>query len=611
MWTGEWWRRGICTDAAQVREDRSIVEGKGIAVCINDIDPVMIKKVVLRNFKRFKEETFEFNSFDLIVGANNSGKSTILQALAIWQYCVDQFSLEKRTGKTGIQIVLPNFTALPVPEFNLLWKDRTDRSYPKNDQGVAQRSTFYILIEIDVYWKGQDQFDKHFCVQLRYQTPQSVYAIPKSGWADFKDLSLASDFPRIVYVPPFSGIEPHEQWMDDGNVKQHVGKSQPGSVLRNLLLRVIDNNNDRGDKDWEEISSVVKTWFNVDLQRPQYTRGISTEIKVEYKVDGKLYDVISGGSGFHQILTLLAFLYGYKGVNTILLDEPDAHLHNNLQRTVINFFLSHGVQFLIATHSEEFIRDIDIHSILSIMSGTPKRVLSNVEIIHALSDVDNNDIIRTQESPFILYLEGEDDDRILAEWARILGKEDIYQRFYPYILGGANKKIMQERSDSHFRALKQIVPNLKRVLLLDYDGDDAYHPDNSNPVYHEWKRKNIDNYLLVPSAWEKAVAIVSGESVDSLFLEPYSKIIEEFFAGQNLLLPPNSSWRDVKADIFAVLDGKKILFEKEDALFRRISEYGDRHIKLNRQRIASVMSKEELHQDIWDFFDALEQVVTN
>ena len=256
----------------------------------------MIKKVVLRNFKRFQEEAFDINSFDIIVGANNSGKSTVLQALAIWQYCVDQFSREHRTGKTGIQIVLPNFTALPVPEFNLLWKDRTDRSYPKNEQGVTPKSPVYILIEIDVFWRDRNQEERNFCVQLRYHTPQSVYAIPKSGWAAFKSLSFTDDFPKIVYVPPFSGIEPHEPWMDAGNVKQQVGKSQPGSVLRNLLYRVLDDRGAQGEKDWDEISSVVKLWFNVELQRPHYSKGISTEIKVEYKANGKLYDVISGGS---------------------------------------------------------------------------------------------------------------------------------------------------------------------------------------------------------------------------------------------------------------------------------------------------------------------------
>ena len=80
----------------------------------------MITKLLIKNFKKIEDELFSFNDFELLVGANNSGKSTILQAMAIWQYCIEQFRVSNRNGKTGIQVVLPNFTALPLPEFLLL-----------------------------------------------------------------------------------------------------------------------------------------------------------------------------------------------------------------------------------------------------------------------------------------------------------------------------------------------------------------------------------------------------------------------------------------------------------------------------------------------------------
>ena len=85
----------------------------------------MINRLTLRNFKNVGEQIYDFTQFDLLVGRNNSGKSTVLQALAIWQFCVDEFHRSKRAGAKGIQVVLPNFTALPLPEFNLLWKDGT------------------------------------------------------------------------------------------------------------------------------------------------------------------------------------------------------------------------------------------------------------------------------------------------------------------------------------------------------------------------------------------------------------------------------------------------------------------------------------------------------
>src|SRR3990170_5480859 len=88
----------------------------------------LITQLTLRNFKSIDEETYSFSKFDLLVGRNNSGKSTILQALSIWQFCLNEFHRAKRRGTTGM--VLPNFTPLPVPEFNLLWRERIDRRYP-------------------------------------------------------------------------------------------------------------------------------------------------------------------------------------------------------------------------------------------------------------------------------------------------------------------------------------------------------------------------------------------------------------------------------------------------------------------------------------------------
>lgn len=562
----------------------------------------MIHKLILKNFKRIKEEVFEFNNFDLIVGANNSGKSTALQALSIWQYCVDQFALSNRKGSRGIQVVLPNFTALPLPEFNLLWTDR-----------IGQASNNFIYIEIDVYWRDDHNNEQNFCTQMRYQSPQAVFAIPKNGWSDFSEKTNLPSFPRIVYVPPFSGLEPHEPWMDDGNVRQKIGKAQPGSVLRNLLFRVIDVEGValKNNEGWREIRNCIQNWFGIDLQVPDYEKGISVEIKSEYKVNKKSFDIISGGSGFHQILTLLAFVHGYPKITTLLFDEPDAHLHVNLQRQIVNYFKTKpGKQFIIATHSEEFIKGVEIDSILSILSGKPKRVQSSHEVLYALSEIDNIDVVRTEQSPYILYVEGEDDERLLSVWAEKLGKTNVYQRFYPYILGGSTKKEMLNKADKHYKALKQIVPNVKRAILLDYDSDEvALKPEQVNLVLNEWKRKNIDNYLLVPNIWKKAVAENLNEPLDSLFLQPYYDIIDAHFVNENLILPPGTTWKNVNANIFKVLDGKKLLFENTDSLFEKIKKHDKNNLKINRISLANNMDTSEIHIDIDHFFNNLQSIV--
>ncbi len=195
----------------------------------------MITRLTLENFKTIKKQVYDFKSFDLLVGRNNCGKSTVLQALAIWQFCVDEFHRSNRRGSKGVQVVLPNFTALPVPVFNLLWKDRTDRHWPLIKGKKKQE---YILIKILVEWQcGQEEPDS-FGVDLRYHSPQTIYAIPSGGWEKFRACENKGNLPKIAYVPPFSGLEPSEKRLDDSPIRHQVGKGQPGSVLRNLLLWV-------------------------------------------------------------------------------------------------------------------------------------------------------------------------------------------------------------------------------------------------------------------------------------------------------------------------------------------------------------------------------------
>lgn len=570
----------------------------------------MIKRLTLRNFKSIDEQIYDFTQFDLLVGRNNSGKSTVLQALAIWQFCVDAFHRSKRGGSKGIQVVLPNFTALPLPEFNLLWKDRTDRAYPVENGKKKQE---FILIEILVEWSHGPQESEEFGVELRYHSPQTIYAIPIGGWAKFRACEKQGSLPKIAYVPPFSGLEPSEKWLDVSPIRQQVGKGQPGSVLRNLLLRVCPpeplvlykprSKNYILPADWKELSDVITRWFSVEIREPKYDSAKDVYITVEYKQNGKDYDIIAGGSGFHQTLTLLAFLYGYQPT-TILLDEPDAHLHVNLQREILDYFkrksYERNTQFLIATHAEEFARGVDASQIVSLLSQAPKRIQSAPEVLRAMAEVSNEEITRLMASPYILYVEGESDERILRAWADQCGAQAAMDKVCFKSMEGGGKENMKARADEHFAALKQIIPNVSRLMLFDYDDHAEWHPQPNNPSVAEWKRKNIENYLLVPDAWKRAVLrqmeCEEGDMIGNLV----TQVIDEFFSDQNLTLPHGKSWRNVTANVFSVVDGKRILFENDDSLFHQLRN-GAPSIELIREKVAINMLVEEIHEDVHQF----------
>lgn len=184
------------------------------------------------------------------------------------------------------------------------------------------------------------------------------------------------------------------------------------------------------------------------------------------------------------------------------------------------------------------------------------------------------------QSPYILYVEGEDDERLLNALASILETEEILNKFCFQKMGGISKDNMKNLADSHFQSLTQIVTGVKRIVLFDYDTENSFHPEPGNAVLFEWQRKNIENYLLVPDAWIRAIHTKFNRPEDDLF---YSEIVDNFFNEQNLSLPKGSSWRDIKANIFKVIDGKKILFEQEDSLFQRIWEI--EQLVMNREAI--------------------------
>lgn len=580
----------------------------------------MIHRLTLRNFKSIGEQTYDFTPFDLLVGRNNSGKSTVLQALAIWQFCVDTIYRAGRQKSKGVQVILPNFTALPVPEFNLLWRDKILRQ-SSHIGGKAKQEN--VLISIEVEWRLPSGFANSFGVELRYQSPQTIYAVPIGGWPEWYHCQRP-DFPRVAYVPPFSGLEPTERWLDTGPLRQHIGKGQPGSVLRNLLLRVStagDDENSVGphregspEANWNELAGAVKEWFGVDLLPPSYRTGEDLHIEVNYIHNGKEYDIISAGSGVHQALTVLAFLYGYPN-STILLDEPDAHLHVNLQREILAYFRRKAVerhtQFIIATHAEEFVQRVDVTQILSLLAHEqPRRVPASAPVLAAMALVTNQDLVELSASPFLVYVEGSSDERILRAWSNACGAGDAVAKVTFRPMHGGSKKEMRDRADAHFAAVRQVLPNAKHIMLFDFDADEkAFHPPSDNPVVAEWRRKNIENYLLVPDVWVRAALSALADQVGPVVASPVESVIAAFFAAQSLTLPPGKTWRTVAAEAFGAVDGKRLLFESADSLFHQLRN-GSPSVQVLREHVAFEMRPDEIHEDVYQFMSKLKAMTS-
>ncbi|MCX7045953.1 MAG: hypothetical protein NTX50_10780 [Candidatus Sumerlaeota bacterium] len=189
---------------------------------------------------------------------------------------------------------------------------------------------------------------------------------------------------------------------------------------------------------------------------------------------------------------------------------------------------------------------------------------------------------------------------------------------------------MKEDAERHFAGVRQILPTACRLMLFDYDDSEkAFHPKSDNPSLFEWDRKNIENYLLVPNAWERSalkrlesnVAETSNAPKeqsalqrlgikDDLLAQPIKDIINEFFAEENLMLPPRQTWRFVEANIFKVVDGKKLLFENEKSLFQRLRHHQS-SLEMTREVVALAMKPDEIHENVHVFFNKVKELLVS
>jgi hypothetical protein len=143
-------------------------------------------------------------------------------------------------------------------------------------------------------------------------------------------------------------------------------------------------------------------------------------------------------------------------------------------------------------------------------------------------------------------------------------------------------------------------------MVFDFDTErTAFHPEANNPTLFEWTRKNIENYLLVPDAWKRAITNDPVFGLGEVFAHPLNARVDHFFADQNLTLPPGRTWRNLTANVFQVVDGKRILFENQDSLFHQLRALEPKLVAL-RENVASAMEPEEIHADVLALFHKLE-----
>lgn len=328
-----------------------------------------------------------------------------------------------------------------------------------------------------------------------------------------------------ILIPGHVEISPHEESRVPAQIHRHVLSGQLSQIIRNVLLALSGAPHEQAEtKDqytFDFVARAIDRHFGVSLQRLPFNPDKDLEIRAPYREQDCELDIVSAGSGLHQILKLAAFI-AWRKSRVVLLDEPDAHLHTSLQVQLASFLqelgAGLGTQIILATHSRDLISQAPMESIIPVDTlQRHLRPMQNIEHLlreyQRLGPISNIDLALLYQTKRCLFVEGPSDLQLLPLIAAQLGFGIFTgpNQFVVFPFKGAEKFTMVKDLVELFEkmvgaAIRWFVLRDKDAStrrVLDYWRNQAQQKGIAN--YHIWERHSLENYLLAPSVVTMAV----------------------------------------------------------------------------------------------------------
>ncbi len=565
----------------------------------------MLTRMRIRNFKRFDDVEIELGGAVVLIGPNNSGKTTALQALALWDIGLRRWN-EKRRGKSspekrpGVTVNRRDLASIPVPVANLLWHDLHVRNVLQSkENGKTIQKTENVRVDIVVDGVTQDK--AWSCgFEFDYANEESFYCRPLRTGENGERMLVPEEAAgaRVAFLPPMSGLADREFVKELGEIGVLIGQGQTAQVLRNLCHQIYKN---KDSGHWEHLVKHVRTLFGVELLAPQYIAERS-EITMAYKDErhNKL-DLSSSGRGLQQTLLLLGHLYANPGA-VLLLDEPDAHLEILRQRQTYNLLIEvaelQGSQIIAASHSEVVLNEAASRDVVIAFVGKPHRIDNRIShVLKALRDIGFDQYYLAEEKGWVLYVENSTDLAILQAFAKSFdhkAKEYLERPFVKYV-----ETNLPQKARDHFFGLQEAKHDLVGIAVFDRLDKELQSAKGLTETM--WLRKEIENYFCMESV---LLAYARHDLPDDMFAkvesEKREQVMREAIADVTKLLEIDDldPWSaDVKASEQVLERVFRVYFKKlELPLQLRKSDY---HI------LAGLVPKEKLDPEISAKLDAI------
>jgi len=575
----------------------------------------MLKKIELENYRCFNYHSIDFKSTTIIVGKNNAGKSTIIEALRLVSIVANR-SLNFKNPPIWLDEYAPSIKGVTPSLSGLDFS--TKNVFHKYQNGPAKITATFsnkskIEINLGEIEEGIDIF--------------AVLFDSKGNNTKSKNEVKKTEIPEINILPQISALAKEETVLKYDTVRANVTTQLSSMHFRNQI-----KNYSYFFEEFKTLSE--KTWPGLRIM-PLEGRSLLPGGQLTLIVRDNDFAAEIGwmGHGLQMWLQTMWFLERSSNDSTVILDEPDVYMHADLQRKLIRFLKKHFSQVLLATHSIEIISEVEPENILIIdktnnKSNYTSSVPAVQSLISGIGSMQNIGLARLWSSRKLLLVEGKDVNILKRIQETIYtGNCEPFDLIPRSSLGGWSGWQYVKGADLILKnGLKQ---DINVFCILDSDYHDEFEKqtriNEAKKIginLHIWEKKEIENYLLSTHAIARiilrnnksnnlvSVKIIS-EKLDEITEEMKTdftdKISDEIQSkNRNLQTSTVNKQAREKVDIIwskkmDILSGKEIL--------NKFNNWSMKHYKtsLTTNTLASELNNDEISNEMFTIIEAIEK----
>lgn len=397
-----------------------------------------ISSLAVKNFKRFEDVRFHFDpQLNVLTGENNSGKTTALEALALWGECFLHLLWPAKRADPAQKLRVGDLR-LGSSQSNYLASAEI-RSVRNSGASVFHRLDTNLVIDLEAVVTAPEHASIALTVGFTIRSARGglydLYFKQHGGfnYEDFNLLFRTRPEPlSVIFASPVAALMFEEEFKGLPKIRRHVRSRESVLALRNRLYQL--NKRPAAYADFTRQASEILCGepgcFLLEFIGNENT---DVDIQVNAAVgrgEHQMRDIALLGSGALQILEILLALYSERhDLNLILLDEPDSHIYRDIQRRLLDALRgAPGCQVFLTTHNESLIRHSRPQQVFHLVAGErgdihpivrdwPRGARSGLQpspyrkVLQALGSETALDFVNALAADKLVLVEGEDDAR--------------------------------------------------------------------------------------------------------------------------------------------------------------------------------------------------------